>query len=1484
MANYIGKIAAVGTINMSQIASGLNASARDVEKYARTVRSTIVSANSAAGRSFQEIFTPLQRLERALQAANTRTLDIKVGGSAERIRAIVGAANDIARPLGASQKQFAALSATIQNEFIGSLTRAQNAAQLAESAINRGQIKNAAGYERLKRVIDEARSSISRLGEAGSAVSGLATGRELRFQQAGFAAELQRTSALQSQASTLPADARASGAVAQLVELQRREAEEAARLLAVLENVRNTRRGDAAAAQANLDAQTQRLSQVNAQLERQVALSNEAVRLAGERATREREIEQNIGAATQLRSTTDATGRSIQQRVRDIATLREEEARRATAARDAAEADEIAASSARLRAQAASQLLGVLQQESQLISNQGAASTTDATGRSIQQRVQDIAALREEEARRATAARDAAEADEIAASSARLRAQAASQLLGVLQQESQLISNQGAASTTDATGRSIQQRAQDIAALREEEARRAELSADQQRRREVATALLPPVIDLPPDPRQVSLERTQALAGRLGPDVSSSATALATLESSTVSLKNQIAQLPEPFRAQLIPAIRQAEAELIRLTAADDALPEDIERASQALRGLTTGVTRAQRAAASFGGTFREFADNADIQGAAGRLQFLRQQLLRATGDTTRAEQAADDLAAAFQRAANTPGGFRQAAAQLNQVEREAVEAAAAVLRVRPNRLAEQLQRAGDVSRGAFGNTGLAVQQAIFAFDDFFSVTGDLSQRIRAAGNNISQLGFIIGGTAGLITGVAISAISQGVVALINWANSGRTAEDQTKALNDALTRQKSLVEELAQAFSSLGDSIARRAFSAPAQEARAFRRELEDIVRKQKELRDQRSLGLDERVLTARADVTVAERELGRATTRDQAVAAQRRLDEARSRLAAEESRVRNRPDVTLGQATARAQAVFDQATARASLQAQANAAVGGPGAVAVARDAAVNAGNAIRDRVLAGLRGVNDPARARQVLADAQARAAERGDTRLAGQLEELIASLDEPIRRAADEFAIRLFRSASRASQQIELAQDRVAKAIQSGVPGALSIRRSLDKAAEEIDAAQSEISAAQKDFAESGQTSADADRRDERLRTAERRLERSRQDRDTALARARQADTQRIVDPQSTFEARRSRVEQNLQQSGVAEGFFARRLRELDAQRSQLIADAEADPGNVFARRRAERGTAAIDEEIRALEAATLALRTFADGLNRAAQVVQSDLDASRQDAASARRRDLGVSTPQSRREREARAADFRDQQDAARRAQRDIDIARGRLEDEVKARGLALGVNDPFARIAVINEQLQSGAVVGKERDDLIAERDRLLAAIQPLADAFNLAAEEITASAERLREVSLLAAEGRELSLTPAERAGEQLARQLEAVRVAFATEAERTTGLIDQAGQREAQQRVLADNIRQVAPLRAQFTEEVANAVLQGPSRAALQASDATTVEGNRELSRLLRGDDPARDVNLIELQRQTQALEELLRIAREQGILIAP
>ena len=62
-------------------------------------------------------------------------------------------------------------------------------------------------------------------------------------------------------------------------------------------------------------------------------------------------------------------------------------------------------------------------------------------------------------------------------------------------------------------------------------------------------------------------------------------------------------------------------------------------------------------------------------------------------------------------------------------------------------------------------------------------------------------------------------------------------------------------------------------------------------------------------------------------------------------------------------------------------------------------------------------------------------------------------------------------------------------------------------------------------------------------------------------------------------------------------------------------------------------------------------------------------------------------------------------------------------------------------------------------------------------------------------------------------------------------------------------------------------------------NAVLQGPSRAALQATDVSTVQGASELNRLLRGDDSARNQNLVELQKQSTALDELVRIARENG-----
>jgi hypothetical protein len=44
--------------------------------------------------------------------------------------------------------------------------------------------------------------------------------------------------------------------------------------------------------------------------------------------------------------------------------------------------------------------------------------------------------------------------------------------------------------------------------------------------------------------------------------------------------------------------------------------------------------------------------------------------------------------------------------------------------------------------------------------------------------------------------------------------------------------------------------------------------------------------------------------------------------------------------------------------------------------------------------------------------------------------------------------------------------------------------------------------------------------------------------------------------------------------------------------------------------------------------------------------------------------------------------------------------------------------------------------------------------------------------------------------------------------------------------------------------------------------------------------MEGNRELNRLLRGDDPNKDVNLVELQKQSELLQKVIEaIEKESG-----
>jgi hypothetical protein len=128
---------------------------------------------------------------------------------------------------------------------------------------------------------------------------------------------------------------------------------------------------------------------------------------------------------------------------------------------------------------------------------------------------------------------------------------------------------------------------------------------------------------------------------------------------------------------------------------------------------------------------------------------------------------------------------------------------------------AQRAAQSGDISRMGADKLSLAIQQAGFAVDDFFSVTGNFEQRLRAVGNNLSQLGFIIGSTFGLLAVISVTATTQAVLMLRKFTGATEEAEQKeaklkatTDAMNSSLDRQRALVEDLSKVYKDLGREI----------------------------------------------------------------------------------------------------------------------------------------------------------------------------------------------------------------------------------------------------------------------------------------------------------------------------------------------------------------------------------------------------------------------------------------------------------------------------------------------------------------------------------------------------------------------------------------------------------------------------------------------------------------------------------------------------
>jgi hypothetical protein len=1380
---YLGKISAVVSVNTSDASRQLTASAREFKSYAQKIDGTISGAVRRAGKSFDELLTPLQKFQRALKQGVGQELKLVNQQQVQAFRQLVEAADRIAKPVAQAAKDFAGLSTQVQRNFLPALESAQKSAQQLLAEIDRGAKVSERDFANLESRINRVTQAQQRLKEASQATAGLASGQELRFQRPGFLQQTSRAAALQQQAAALSPEQIQGSGVAALVGQQRQAAQEAQNLLSTLERIRATRNGDAQAAEAAYNRQVASLRLVNDQLEREITLSQQA-----------------------------------------------------------ANAQREAAADAQRRAEAASRFLNVDQRESNLIANEGQ-----------QQDIRAYLQLLEQARARTEALTDA-----------QRRAEAASRFLNVDQRESNLIANEG--QQTDVRA---------YLQLLEDARIRTEALADAQRRAEAASRFLNV------DQRGSDLLSNQGAASRVNPQQAF----LDRVGGEITAVRNQLQELPD-VAAELGPTVDNlttrwqnlgragvgfTAAELQRVRTETQAIQAALESRRNIGEQFLQSFGGAGTAGLSLGIDERSLrAAGAQIEYVQGRLAGLSAQ---ARGPVIAALEAFRQASLlTFSGAAEDA---EQAAAAFEQARVALVEALSSATGTSQKKVADGLRRVGDVARGSFGNASLAIQQAAFAIEDFFSVTGGLDQSVRAAGNNISQLGFILGGTEGLILGISAAIGSQLVVALIKWANSGRGAEDTTKALNDALARQKNLVEELAQAFESLGDTIARRAFSPSAQDAREFGKQLDAIVKKQRELREERLLSLDEGVIGARADVNVAQNRLQKATNRDQAVAAQRQLDAARSRLAQEETRARNRPLVTPEGARSDALAILER-LARSM-----------PGPDEYGRNPQADA-QALLDRTAASLGGVSDPREIIRVLRDAQSSAPDSmGGPRVVSELEAIIASLEEPARRATDEAIVITLNAANAAAQGLEEAQRQVSDAVKAGLPAALSLRAVLDRLGNEIDAAQQEIANANRDFEKDG----DSDRRDRRVSTARGRIRAGRDARARAQEQATNLQERLILNPQSSLDARFQRISGVLSSSGNEDGIAARQLRELEARRARVQSQLDARPDSAFVRRRAEQELEAIRQATVPLESLAKSAAGAAAALDRLSNQLVDTVAQEARSSADQARRDANRALAEEAVDRPGADVDFAQRRrdrlsDEARRAEGEAQMVRDqnqRVREEFERQAAAGLIDDELKNL--IKQRGEAQAVLDSEtasvseKNDAQRRRDEADRRIQRRfedspegRDAARRANDaDFRAQEARLMDESIL--RGRELLKTPAQRAMEEAGQQ------AFDLERAMDEGGVGQADRVAAFNRLAEQQMQQVAPMLAGFREERLNAMLQGPSRAALNVADAQTMEGNRELNRLLRGDDPNKDVNLVELQKQSELLQGVINAINEQA-----
>jgi hypothetical protein len=1444
----LGKISAVLTANTQDFTRRIGESRRELQDFARQARGIQFNLNT---RALDGTLTQLQRFQRTLreiQQLQARGVDAglpNVGRLRDQFRAF----EDIGRPLTQVRGLIEGLANSLQSQLYPELGRVQAGFQDLYRSIGEG----ATTYDASRQRIDSLRTSLVALGRATAAVGDFdRLSRSLNANNSGGAFfqpraldSLQRSLSLRGRAQEVPAAFRSdvfADLAVQAEESAERVARAAARVaryqleIATAERegrpVTSLQLANRGIAQRRLDNETSRQNAINLSFQRELdsAAIQQIVSPGAERqvtALRER----LAGLATELRA---INGQQFNGLISGAAAVVEQFNRGTASAREAKQAvDALAASLS-----AANTTRGLQQQTESLIF-----TPRDLARRSIQRDFdRQVAGLAQDDPRRGRAAverfinlnRETLNSEIIprtqaAAQSARSlwTPEAERQANRILE-----INRQINAELTRATNlNNNNQRNEAVARLQ----RIAGLLAEQQR----VEAEITDQVEIRNAARRQEELFLQASGGSAEQLSQGGRDAAADLS------------VARQFRGQISNGLSriQIQGEIDRVTAGVVALQQQMARVAASDMGLDERAAELDR------------LDNEIRQSTRGLAEFVAAR----SGGAFGTRQIED----AMRRARNQAGSLTASSAQTAQ---------------------------------------LAFQQALFAIDDLVSSTGGLEYKLRAVGNNITQLGLLLGqsgvipglsATTGLFIGLSAVLGGQAISAILRYVSGSQQLEDRTKGLNSTLSAQRALLQQITQGFASIGQGIVADGFSSAAKSANELALALERIARQQQELKAKELLatnagaveqiGLQERIgqrleASDNPGQAIARRRLQAELRRSEFETGRALLDapppsgiDVRNSLSAAAARLRFTESTltgSVGTSNAIASRGFfgalqdpgaffgfrrrDPVLSGTALQAERLAASVPLGATNEDRRAQVNA----LDDIIERLKGVADRP---NVLGFRTAAATEASNT---------IRELEEQrLRLLGDNGLADYFKKAADGARSLAEAQELAAKALSDGIPEAAALQSRLDGLAEQIRQSEARIAEANALLESKDIT---LSRRNEIVDEESRKIEAGRRGRDAALADARAVERRRQVDGQSLFAARADRTRANLQESGAESGVIARRLRELEARRAEIITDLSRTPGD----KNAQQALEATNRQIAEIEAATLGLKRFSEALARATAEAESNLQAAQQRDDDIRRQRLapgrGADIP-TRADRDRARRNVEEQRAANRAVEETVAKERDRLER------LAQDPNNPpnqtFARLREIDEQLNSGAGTTQDRTALIEERRRLQDQVDRQIEG-SPAVRAARDNSTRIEQRQLAENRGRELLLRPGQRARRELDQQLRELDAEInqrAAEAARDFRFGDIPGIQnegdQARRRLQEEASRQQAPTIFSLADQVQNAILRGPSRAALNVADASTVEGSRELSRLLRGDDAARDQNsLVELQKEANRLLDLI------------